>query len=109
MIPVLDESSLDEFILNSQFPVAVLFWGPWSQACREIMPTIETLKRQFARKLKFAKVNISSNQTLATKYNVRGIPTIVFFNVAAKPVNQISGNYPINEFRNKFNSAINLL
>tara|TARA_Y100000294_G_C8527021_1_gene325354 strand:+ start:1031 stop:1360 length:330 start_codon:yes stop_codon:yes gene_type:complete len=109
MIPELDEKSLEEFILNSQFPVAVLFWGPWSQACRDVVPILENLRRQFARKLKFAKVNISSNKALADKHNVRGIPTIVFFNVAAKPVHSISGVYSQADFTNKFNSAMGLL
>ncbi len=105
----LDEKSLEEFILNSQFPVAVLFWGSWSQACREIEPIFENLKRQFARRLKFAKVNLGSNKALGDKLNVRAVPTIVFFNVAAKPVHQISGVYSQADFTNKFNSAMNLL
>lgn len=109
MIPDLDENTIEKYIMDSQFPVAILFWGPWSQACRDVMPIFENLKRQFARQLKFAKVNIASNQALADKHNVRGIPTIVFFNVAAKPVHQVSGVYSLAEFRNKFNSALGLL
>lgn len=109
MIPELDEKTLEEFILNSQFPVAVLFWGSWSQACRDIEPIFDNLKRQFARQLKFAKINVGSNKEFAEKLNVRAVPAVVFFNVAAKPVHMIAGAYSQAEFTSKFNAVISLL
>lgn len=109
MIPELDEKALDEFILNSKFPVAVLFWGSWSQACREVMPLFENLKRQFARRLSFAKVNLGSNKDFGDKLGVRAVPTIVFFNEAGKVVQQISGVYSLVDFRDKFNSVLGVI
>jgi len=109
MIPELDEKALDEFILNSKFPVAVLFWGSWSQACREVEPILENLKRQFTRRLSFAKVNLGSNKEFGDKLNVRAVPTIVFFNEAGKQVTQISGVYSQADFTSKFNAALNML
>ncbi len=109
MIPELDEKGLDEFILNSRFPVAVLFWGSWSRACAEVMPLFENLKRQFARRLNFAKVNLGSNKEFGEKLGVRAVPTIVFFNEAGKQVTQVSGVYSLADFRDKFNQALGMI
>lgn len=108
-IPDLEQANFEEFLSKSDNPVAVLFWGSWSQACSEVMPVFENLKRQFVRELSFAKVNIASNQALADKLNVRAVPAIVFFNAAGKPVSSISGVYSLVEFRDKFNVCLKML
>ncbi len=109
MIPELDEKTLEEFILNNRYPVAVLFWGSWSQACNEVVPIFENLKRQFSRKLSFAKVNVGSNKEFAEKLGVRAVPAIVFFNEAGKPVQTIAGVFSLADFRDKFNGVLGVI
>lgn len=55
------------------------FWAVWCGPCQAIAPVIEQLADQFAGKLKVAKLDTDTNQNTAVRFNVRSIPTIMFF------------------------------
>jgi thioredoxin len=55
------------------------FWAVWCGPCQAIAPVIEQLAEQYAGKLKVAKLDTDSNQNTAVRFNVRSIPTIMFF------------------------------
>jgi thioredoxin 1 len=55
------------------------FWAVWCGPCQAIAPVIEQLADQFAGKIKVAKLDTDSNQNTAVRFNVRSIPTIMFF------------------------------
>jgi len=55
------------------------FWAVWCGPCQAIAPAIDQLAEQYAGKLKVAKLDTDSNQNTAVRFNVRSIPTIMFF------------------------------
>lgn len=55
------------------------FWAVWCGPCQVIAPVIEQLAEQMAGKVKFAKLDTDTNQNTAVRFNVRSIPTIMFF------------------------------
>jgi thioredoxin 1 len=55
------------------------FWAPWCGPCRMIAPVIEELAEDFDGKAVIAKVNTDEQQELAMKFQIRSIPTILFF------------------------------
>jgi len=55
------------------------FWAVWCGPCQAIAPVIEQLADQYAGKLKVAKLDTDNNQNTAVRFNVRSIPTIMFF------------------------------
>jgi thioredoxin 1 len=55
------------------------FWAAWCGPCQAIAPAIEQLADQYAGKLKVGKLDTDSNQNTAVRFNVRSIPTIMFF------------------------------
>jgi thioredoxin 1 len=55
------------------------FWAVWCGPCKFIAPVIEQLAEQFAGKVKVAKLDTDSNQNTAVRFNVRSIPTVMFF------------------------------
>ena len=54
------------------------FWAPWCGPCRAIAPVLEALERDGAGRLRVAKVNVDEEPSLAGRYEIRSIPTILF-------------------------------
>lgn len=68
-----------EKVLEADQPVLVDFWAPWCGPCRIIGPVVEDLADEYADKLIVAKLNTDENRETPGSYNVRGIPTLIFF------------------------------
>ncbi len=69
------------------------FWATWCAPCRMIAPIVEQLATDHEGKVKVAKLDVDSNQQTAMKFNVRSIPTILFFK-DGKLVDQVVGAVP---------------
>jgi thioredoxin 1 len=72
------DSAFEKTVLQSQVPVIVDFWAPWCGPCRMVAPTLEKLAKEYAGKLLVAKVNTDENPEWAMKFEVQGIPTMLF-------------------------------
>ena len=66
-------------VLKSDIPVLVDFWAAWCVPCKMIAPTLEEVGAEFAGRAKIAKVNVDENKAIATKYGIRGIPSLLLF------------------------------
>jgi thioredoxin 1 len=55
------------------------FWAAWCGPCRMVAPVMEQLAKDFAGKLQVAKLDVDANQQVAMRYNIRSIPSILFF------------------------------
>ncbi|NLF24503.1 MAG: thioredoxin [Deltaproteobacteria bacterium] len=87
------DASFDADVLKSNLPTLVDFWAPWCGPCKSIGPVLEQIAADYSGRLKVVKVNIDDNPQSSAKYNVRGIPNLLFFK-DGQVVDQIVGAIP---------------
>ncbi len=75
----LNDDNFEEEVVNSDIPVLIDFYADWCQPCKKLVPILESLNEEFNRKLKIGKVD-TGKTSLANKYNVSSLPSILFFN-----------------------------
>jgi len=78
LVTVTDANFSDE-IEGADGLAMVDFWAEWCGPCRLVAPIVEELAREYAGRLKVGKLDVDSNQQTAVKFNVRSIPSILFF------------------------------
>ncbi|GMO32328.1 MAG: thioredoxin [Candidatus Azobacteroides pseudotrichonymphae] len=78
-------------LLASTKPLIVDFWAEWCAPCRMIAPIIEELASEYKERVIIGKVNVDQNEELSSKYNIRSIPTLLFFKNGELVDKQIGG------------------
>ncbi len=75
----LDESNFEREVTRSDKPVLVDFWAQWCGPCKLIAPLLDEIATEKAGAIKVGKVNVDENQSLSSKFNIRAIPSLLFF------------------------------
>jgi|tagenome__1003787_1003787.scaffolds.fasta_scaffold20951401_2 thioredoxin 1 len=91
VVEVTDQNFTD--VTGSAGLSMVDFWAVWCGPCRIVAPIVEQLADEYAGKVTVGKLDVDSNQRTASQYNVRSIPTILFFK-EGKVVDQVIGAVP---------------
>ena len=73
------DDSFEPEVLQAQLPVLVDYWAEWCGPCKMVAPILDELAKDYAGKLKVAKLDIDSNDKVAARFGVRGIPTLLVF------------------------------
>ena len=105
MLLHLNESGFNEEVLKSNVPVLVDFSAVWCGPCRMMGPVVEQLAAQYEGKAKIAKVDIDESSSLASKYNIMSVPSLLFFK-DGKVVDQLVGAVPAMSLEERLNELI---
>ena len=73
------DQNFDEEVLQSEKPVMVDFWAAWCAPCRTLEPTVDQIAQEYSERAKVVKLNVDENTEISSKYNIRGIPTLLLF------------------------------
>lgn len=92
-IPVLDESTFDDFLSSSDLPVLVDFWAKWCAPCRALDAVLVDLADALAGRIKVAKVDVDTVPQLAARFEVLTIPTLILFR-RLQEVERFKGAFP---------------
>ncbi len=66
-------------IINSKKPVLVDFYADWCMPCKQVTPILKQVKATLKEGVRIIKVNVDKNPEIATKYQIRNIPTLILF------------------------------
>jgi len=101
----LDDTSFKNFIKENNKAV-VDFWATWCAPCVKMEPAYEELDKEM-KDVAFAKVNVDDAPLLSAGYEIRVIPTLLFFKKGVK-VGEITGLRPKEKLREKINEYLAL-
>ena len=66
-------------IIKSDTPVLVDFYADWCGPCKMLAPILEQVKDELGEAVKIVKIDVDKNPSIASKFNVRGVPTMLLF------------------------------
>ena len=85
-------------IINESRPVLVDFYAHWCQPCKMVSPILDEVKKTMGEKVRIIKIDVDKNPSIATKYNIRGVPTLMLFKNGQLKFNQ-AGVIPAEEIK----------
>jgi thioredoxin 1 len=75
----LTDANFQDEVKNSTVPLVVDLWAEWCGPCRHFAPVLDQFADENVGKVKAAKLDVDSNQAIAAQFNVRQIPTLLWF------------------------------
>jgi thioredoxin 1 len=87
------DANFEQEVEKSDSLTIVDFWATWCGPCRMVAPILEQLAAEYEGKVKITKLDVDANIKTASRFNVRSIPTLLFFK-DGKVVDQIVGAVP---------------
>jgi thioredoxin 1 len=73
------DGNFETEVLKSNTPVLVDFWAAWCAPCRAIAPAVDAIAEEYKGRVKVGKLDVDANGATGTRFNVRGIPTLLVF------------------------------
>jgi len=104
-VQAVEASGWDQAVLKAKEPVLVDFWAVWCGPCRMLAPTVEEIAGEYAGRLNVFKLNTDDNQEIASRYQIMGIPTLLFFK-NGNVVDKVVGVVPKRQIKERVDAIL---
>ncbi len=99
----IEDLSEKEFKEKIKDKAVIDFYADWCMPCVMMSPIVEDMAKEFKGKLKFGKINIDENSSIARQNEVMSIPTLIFFKEGEEKA-RITGSLPAEQLKEKIKS-----
>ena len=66
-------------LINQNTPVLVDFHADWCGPCKMQAPILKEVASDFKEQLKIIKIDVDKNNSIASRFKVQGVPTLILF------------------------------
>ncbi len=66
-------------LIKGETPVVVSFYADWAPTCDDVTSQLKSLKQEVGDVFKIIKIDFDKNESVASKLNVQGVPTVILF------------------------------
>jgi len=105
LVNPLVDAQFHQRVEQSSLPVLLDFYSPTCGPCRMIAPVLETLAKEYVGRLLVFKLDTSSQQMTASRFQIRGVPTLLFFK-DGQMVDQLVGAAPRSDIEQRINRLL---
>jgi thioredoxin 1 len=84
-----DENNFETEVLKSEMPVLVDFSATWCGPCQRQMPIVEKFATENLNKVKVCKIDVDESPAIASKFGIKGVPTMLVFQHGEKKASQV--------------------
>jgi thioredoxin 1 len=103
-VKAISESDFEGEVTRAGKLVVVDFFATWCGPCKTLAPRLDALAGEYGNSIKFVSVNIDQAPSLATKFKVEGVPTLLFFGADGNMVDASVGLISVEALRSKLES-----
>ncbi len=79
MIVNVKRSNFQEEVISSDKLVLVDLYASWCGPCKALAPILEEIDKKYEGKIKVVKVNVDEEESVAARFGIASIPTVIFF------------------------------
>lgn len=101
----LTSNNFDAHVVKSSLPVVVDFWADWCGPCKMMAPVFHQAAVQLEPRVKLGKLDTEKEQSIAAKYGIRSIPTLILFK-QGKEIDRVAGAMQMQQLIQWINSAL---
>ncbi len=105
LVNPLVDAQFHQRVEQSSMPVLLDFYSPTCGPCRMIAPVVDALAQEYAGRLLVFKLDTSSQQMTPARFQIRGVPTLMFFK-DGKMVDQLVGAAPRSDIEQRINRLL---
>jgi len=105
MVNVIKSNEFVEKVENSKGVVVVDFSATWCGPCKMLTPVFHAASNKIGDKAKFFKLDIDESRSVAQKYKISAVPTMIIFKNGV-PVENLAGFMPEQNITNKVNAHL---
>jgi|GEM_PF-165418 thioredoxin 1 len=105
-VKLIAEADFDTEVTRAGQPVVVDFFATWCGPCRMLAPVLDTMAGEYHGRVKFVSLDLDHSRTLAEKFSVHAIPTLLFIGKDGKIVDTTLGVLSEDELREKLQSLL---